>query len=41
VCICGMYAIMAMMGEPSSGVIVDALISSIRCAGVGIGVASL
>ncbi len=32
---------MAMMGEPSCGVIVAALIHSVRCAGVGIGVPSL
>ena len=41
VCICGIYAVMAMLGEPSCGVIVVALIWSMRCVGVGIGVTSL
>ncbi len=41
VCFCGMYAVMAMMGEPSCGLIVAALILYVRCAGVGIGVTSL
>ena len=41
VCICGMYAVMAMMGEPSCAVIVAALIWSVSCAGIGIDVTSL
>ena len=39
--ICGMYAVMSMMGMPFCGVIVAAFIYSVRCAGVGIGVTSL
>ena len=41
VCSRGMYAVMAMMEVPSCVVIMAALILSVRCVGVCMGVASL